>query len=762
MIRKLLFVLTCVFGSVCAYSQDILFEETFGVCTGENASGRVPGPGDAFSNSSAYPWNYRDCRADNEGWTAVNPVYEESGCLRVGNSSSVGSCTTPEQKALSQPAVVSFDVAPWCNSNAANIGEALVVKLTITGGYFANNTRNVEIEINNAARYEHLTALISKSSSPFKLTFTAGEKTKINSYYLDNIKIESVPISFPRNEIELNYANASSFSGQTLLMGDNVDAGKIEYSSSAIDVADVDANGMVVVKKPGTTIISAKYDQANGTDSYTASYELNVSKIKTDISFKQSSINVDVAKGLVYDTPVLNNQEKLSVVYSSSDPTIAVVDEKEGLQYLTGKVGTAIIKASFPGDDYYEACEAELVCTVTNTANNDKYYLVTSTDELAAGDKVIIVGKNTKATETSLPYYIVGKRNSTSYASVAADANADGSFMVESGMTVLTLEKKNSNFILKDADGKYLCGTKNSNTISLSDNINTTSSPLQISFSEDNSAVLSFKNTTDRKIGCYVTNASSATFNNYSSSTSGRDVWLYKKISVVTLNENDAMMSDAIAQSGGTTNVAMQRTFYNDSWNTWCAPFSISQDSIKSVFGSNTKIYEFSSADNSLITFTPLQGEIEAGRPCLVWPENEVVNPSFLKVNIVAESAPQVATYGGISFIGTYLPYMMAEDGSELFLNSKNKLSKPKSGGNKMRGLRAFFRLSKDINEAKITFVDTTTDISNPTILEEKESQTRQKGRGVYDVWGRKVNMPFANLHKGIYIINGRKIYKER
>lgn len=398
--------------------------------------------------------------------------------------------------------------------------------------------------------------------------------------------------------------------------------------------------------------------------------------------------------------------------------------------------------------------------------NEDRYYLVTSIDQMHDGDKFIIVGKNTKVPTASKPYFLMPIKTivtSTTYTSkLAAAKNEDGSFSPLDSMLILTYEKietKNNvvYYGFKDGDNNYLYGKENSKInddyqiyVSSIPNI---SCRLNITFSDkDNSAIISFYTYLDRKIGCYMAmgNKTTATFNYYQKSDT-RDVWLYKRVPALSLNEQDSNINDFISFNSGESNVTLQRKFYNDSWNTWCVPFDITQEQMRAVFGTTTKIYEYTKVVDGAMTFTPLAGDLKAGVPYLVWPENEIENPVFQRVDM-KNDAEQTVTIDGMSFCGTYAPHELKDDDTEMFLNAKNLLTLPTSStSRKMRGLRAYFRKSSGVKEMKVAYSDETTGVA-PVIF--KEEQT---GYAV-DLEGRKFMLPLNKNQHGLYIVNGKKV----
>lgn len=386
-----------------------------------------------------------------------------------------------------------------------------------------------------------------------------------------------------------------------------------------------------------------------------------------------------------------------------------------------------------------------------STTNTDRYYLVTSKDNLHDGDKVIIVGETSN---DSCP--IMAERTDGSNKSVIAYKNEDDSFSPVTNMTILTYIRRNNkskNYAFKNEDGKYLSGyfkNKNSNNSIVLNNTFFDECILNISFSSLNyTATVSFNNTTDREIGYKETY-----FNNYLKSNKHDKIYLYRKISTPTLSETDESISNVISQYIGTSNVTLERTFYNDSWNTWCMPFNITQKKIQEVFGNNTKVYAYTKVENGAMTFTPLVGDMEAGVPYLVWPEKETKNPIFTLVNFRNDTKAQTITKDGLSFCGTYAPYPMKKDGTEMFINAKNKLTIPTESSQKMKGLRAFFRIENGTSKAKISFSDTTDGLSS---TEKTDRQTDK----IYDITGRFAGTAYDKLDKGIYIINGIKTIKE-
>lgn len=103
-----------------------------------------------------------------------------------------------------------------------------------------------------------------------------------------------------------------------------------------------------------------------------------------------------------FPIPTLTNPHGLTVVYSSNDEEIAMVDENDGFVAIGTKIGTATITATFAGNDSYRAGTATYTITTYDPNANDgselKPYTVTEALALI----------NTLGTASSSPVYVKG------------------------------------------------------------------------------------------------------------------------------------------------------------------------------------------------------------------------------------------------------------------------------------------------------------------------------------------------------------------
>lgn len=200
--------------------------------------------------------------------------------------------------------------------------------------------------------------------------------------------------------------------------------------------------------------------------------------------------------------------------------------------------------------------------------------------------------------------------------------------------------------------------------------------------------------------------------------------------------------------------VQLERTLSPEYWNTFCVPFTISADVIKEKFGEGTQVCTFGSMEGTVMNFAH-STSIEAGKPYIVKPTKEVVNPSFTGVNIEAVAAKQVGANGyfmqGIYSVKTDL----TTDGTNLFLGDGNKFYKPLGTTTaKMKGMRAFFIVPQGTNFAALraNIDGATTAIDELTTVVEQPTDNR-----IYNLQGQFVGTNFEGLH-GVYVQNGKKV----
>ncbi len=151
-------------------------------------------------------------------------------------------------------------------------------------------------------------------------------------------------------------------------------------------IISIDENGLVTALKEGTAPIIVKVGGDGVYAENTTTVTVTVSKISTDISIANATVNLNVDDE-VSTGAKLNPEEAGNLTYTSSDENIAIV--KDG-KIIALKEGDAIITVSFKGNNKYFGAENKTI-NVTVKLKNARVSVNNETLELFVGDNFTIV-----------------------------------------------------------------------------------------------------------------------------------------------------------------------------------------------------------------------------------------------------------------------------------------------------------------------------------------------------------------------------------
>lgn len=209
---------------------------------------------------------------------------------------------------------------------------------------------------------------------------------------------------------------------------------------------------------------------------------------------------------------------------------------------------------------------------------------------------------------------------------------------------------------------------------------------------------------------------------------------------VYVLDENEAFVSPNNDIQNAT--IRLKRTLSKDHWNTFVIPVDLQE-----IY---SDIRKFDYANGNTMVFTD-DTQIEAGKPYLVKPYEDIENPVYSNVTLSATAAQNVES-DDYAFVGTYSPKELETDKSELFLKSDGNLYYPTAGHNQLRGLRAYFKVPAGGNGVRLLIDDNATDIAD--VITSADWSTASGNHNLYNLNGQRVTAP----RKGLYISKGRKI----
>jgi protein tyrosine/serine phosphatase len=220
----------------------------------------------------------------------------------------------------------------------------------------------------------------------------------------------------------------------------------------------------------------------------------------------------------------------------------------------------------------------------------------------------------------------------------------------------------------------------------------------------------------------------------------------------VTISENATKAPAACDYA----NVTLERTLQPEIWNNFSVPFDLTADQISNSALAGATIYGFKQSDTENITFQTVTA-IEAGKPYLVrladTQTENVVNPAFAGVSIVSAEGETQGNEGSVQFVGQIYNKPLAGVADVCYLSTATQKLKKLSADGAIKGLRCYFI----VPGASTTAAGIKLIFDTPTGIEELETTNNEVHSTdvVYDLQGRRVATPA----KGIYIVNGKKVY---
>ena len=205
---------------------------------------------------------------------------------------------------------------------------------------------------------------------------------------------------------------------------------------------------------------------------------------------------------------------------------------------------------------------------------------------------------------------------------------------------------------------------------------------------------------------------------------------------------------DTEAAYDGTYDVQIKRTLKGGQWNGFSVPFGFA------VAGSaleGASVKQFYSAADNVITMEDA-ASIVAGKPYLVKPVSDIVNPTFSGVTVSSPEEVEEGT-GDYTFQAHLYATDLATDGSVAYVSTTDSsIKKLTSGG--IKGMRAIFNIpvpnsGNEVKALTIRFGDD----ADAILSIDAEGNVTENGT-VFNLAGQRVN----KAQKGIYIVNGKKV----
>lgn len=161
----------------------------------------------------------------------------------------------------------------------------------------------------------------------------------------------------------------------------------------------------------------------------------------------------------------------------------------------------------------------------------------------------------------------------------------------------------------------------------------------------------------------------------------------FKQKSYVVLDESQSISTLGDNVYGAAQNVELHRSLSNTAYNTVVLPFDMTDQQVKTTFGKDAVVFNFSNSNGDYISFTTSTQGTKANVPFLMKSNIEDNIFRIDNVTLVKDDSP-VATGANYDFVGNYGGRMTLPEG-DWFLSS-NKFYRS-IGKSSLRGYRAYF-----------------------------------------------------------------------
>ena len=234
--------------------------------------------------------------------------------------------------------------------------------------------------------------------------------------------------------------------------------------------------------------------------------------------------------------------------------------------------------------------------------------------------------------------------------------------------------------------------------------------------------------------------------------------------------------SASVPEAATGVNVMVKRTIKANTWSTICLPFAMSESQVKTAFGDDVELGDFTGyeveedADENVVGLkvkfnsVDISGGMEANHPYIINVSSDITEFTADNVDISPEEVPTVAAVKRTKkqwseMIGVYAANTTIDE--QMLVLSDNKFYYS-AGSTKMKAYRAYFDfydVLTDVEEGKaatrafISFGDDgTTKIENVDFLNSEDDKVYSLSGGYM---GTKASL--KSLPKGLYIVSGKK-----
>lgn len=236
----------------------------------------------------------------------------------------------------------------------------------------------------------------------------------------------------------------------------------------------------------------------------------------------------------------------------------------------------------------------------------------------------------------------------------------------------------------------------------------------------------------------------------------------------VVLDENSTTAPEAATD----VNVRVLRTINAGNWSTICLPFAMTEAQVKTAFGNDVELADFTGVDTTVdgednivgltVNFSDVTA-IEANHPYIIKVSSAVTEFTVDDVEVDPDEDNAIVEFDNgktgsrrVVYSGLYGTYHSGTIVPEYCLFLSNNKFWYSTGLTKIQGYHAFFEFYDILSEVEEASVRIFVNVDGEETKVEGPSTDETEG-AIYDLNGRKVSKPQQH---GVYIVNGKKVLK--
>lgn len=168
---------------------------------------------------------------------------------------------------------------------------------------------------------------------------------------------------------------------------------------------------------------------------------------------------------------------------------------------------------------------------------------------------------------------------------------------------------------------------------------------------------------------------------------------------IFVLDENTTEDGSVAAKDGAHWRLMLRRTFSAGKYYSICIPIDSYDSELTNIFGTGYELWAMESAilngEEISLNFTQItDGGFAAGKPYLIKPTQDVVNPTFSSHTIHNYTSNNVQSFAAADFIGSFYKTVIPAGESNLYLQN-NTLYYSETNNTPIKGTRAWIQLKQ-------------------------------------------------------------------